>query len=120
MVKMLRSRSKNRLHKFKLKGGDILQYIFAYHNGAQYGYYYIETSKAILVFKDGKFIYTLNVIFRHKAPWLRCSCPGGTYHKKCHHMDTAKEFDFHKTVKPTSWLDESNQEYIKDFLLERG
>ena len=97
-----------------------MQVKFDIHNGTKYDYYYVESHKAIIVFKDGTFAYIIKAVIRKNGVKLFCNCPGAIYHKKCHHEAKAKTFNFGKIVKSKSFTEIVNEEFITGWLDDRN
>lgn len=78
-----------------------------------YSYEYMEKYKMILVFKDNKFAYQIDV-FRTSQNVIKlyCSCPGARWHGHCHHVGEAFKFDFNSEHKPKSFVDRINSDFI--------
>ena len=90
----------------------------SYERGLYYDLVYIETINRILVWKEFRLKYQINVI-HHKNGGLTlvCNCPGGRWRQTCQHEDASRMFfNFNKTVKPKNMLDEIIEEYIINWI----
>jgi len=97
-----------------------MQVKFDIHNETKYDYYYVESHKAIIVFKNGTFAYIIKAVIRKNGVKLFCNCPGAIYHKKCHHEAKARAFNFNKVVKAKTFTDKVNEEFITGWLEDRS
>jgi len=97
-----------------------MQSITSVHKKITYNYHYVEEHSTIVIFKDNKLSYTILVTVRNGKPVkLFCSCPGNKYHGYCHHKATATKFKFDKRVKPRTFIDKMNEEFIAIWLENR-
>jgi len=91
----------------------------SYERGTNYyDLVYIETINKIIVWKDLKYKYQLDVIrLKNGGLTLVCNCPGGRYNQTCHHENASKQFfNFNKTIQPKNPLNQIIEEYIINWI----
>ena len=87
------------------------------HNGIRYEYVYLESEKAILIWKGKKLEYMIRVIKRPDFLEMMCNCWGDKRHGHCHHKTKSlKKFNFNKTVVLRNWIKKAREEYFINFL----
>jgi len=83
-----------------------------------YDLMYIETINKILVWKNFKPAYLINVIhLKDGGTTLVCNCLGGRYNQTCHHERASRMFlKFDKVVKPRIPLNQIIEEYVTNWI----
>ena len=91
-----------------------MQTLYGRDNNVDYIFVYMEKLKTILVWKDDELAYTIKVLLNGTRI---CDCWGNRRHGHCKHDDFCDEFNFMKIVKPRSFINKTNEEFIANHLI---
>ena len=85
-----------------------MKLLYTNHKDILYEFRLLEDARIVEITKGGVFTYTI----RWSSAFLRCDCPGGTYHHKCWHMRMVAPLKKQPTITApwASWAEEAGRE----------